>query len=432
MPPVTLSAQDAAALVRPVDSIGFGLGPANPHAFLRALSARDDFEDLTIGGALLLGLFDLVAKPGVHYRCGFYGPVERLYKDKGADVQLVPAGFRQFAPVLERLAPRVMAVQATPPDAAGACSLSLHFGATREELLRAGRDQSRVLVVELNGALPRTTALAGFDNTLPLELADVVIQSDEPLVALPATAPTPADERIAELAIGYVEDRTTLQTGIGAIPSIVAARLAEGGGGEYGVHSEMFTDGLMALHEAGKVTNVHKGQFEGVSVTTFALGSLAMYEWLDANPHVAFGPVSLVNDPSVIQRNRRFVSVNGAIQVDLYGQVVADAVAGRQISGVGGHEDFIAGADLETEDHSLVCLRSTVEVGGERRSRIVASLASGSVVSTPRHHTGTVITEFGAADLAGRTVRERALALAAIAHPEARDELEAAARQLDR
>jgi acyl-CoA hydrolase len=431
VPPVTLSAADAAALVRPVDSIGLGLGPANPHALLRALSARDDFEDLTIGGALLLGLFDLVAKPGVHYRCGFYGPVERLYKEKGADIQLVPAGFRQFAPVLERLSPRVMAAQATPPDAAGRCSLSLHFGATREELLRAGRDPDRVLVMELNEALPRTTPLQGFDNTIPLELADVVVETDEPLVELPPSAATEADERIAELAIGYVHERATLQTGIGAIPSMVATRLAERSGGEYGVHSEMFTDGLMALHEAGKVTNAHKGQFDGVSVTTFALGSLAMYRWLDANQDVAFGPVSVVNDPSVIQRNHRFVSVNGAIQVDLYGQVVADAVGGRQISGVGGHEDFIAGADLETEDHSLVCLRSTAQVGGERRSRIVASLEAGSVVATPRHHTGTVITEFGAADLAGRTVRERALALAAIAHPEVRDELEAAARGLD-
>ncbi len=432
MPPVTLAPDDAAARVRPVDSIGLGLGPANPHAFLRALSARDDFEDLTIGGALLLGLFDLIGKPGVHYRCGFYGPVERLYKARGADVQLVPAGFRQFAPVLEVLAPRVMAVQATPPDAAGRCNLSLHYGATRAELLRAGRDPDRVLVVELNEALPRTTALEGFDNTIPIDLVDVVVESDEPLVALPPPEPTPADEAIAELAIGYVQDRATLQTGIGAIPSIVAARLAEREGGEYGVHSEMFTDGLRALHEAGKVTNAHKGQFPGVSVTTFALGSLATYRWLHENPDVAFGPVSVVNDPSVIRRNRRFVSVNGDIQVDLYGQVVADAVGGRQISGVGGHEDFIAGADLDTEDRSLVCLRSTVEVDGERRSRIVASLEAGSVVATPRHHTNTVITEFGAADLAGRTVRERAVALAQIAHPEVRDELEAAAARLDR
>jgi len=138
-----------------------------------------------------------------------------------------------------------------------------------------------------------------------------------------------------------------------------------------------------------------------------------------------------VNDPAVIQRNRRFVSINGAIQLDLYGQVVADAVGGRQISGVGGHEDFVAGADLETEDRSLVCLRATVEVDGQVRSRIVPALPEGSVVSTPRHHTATVVTEFGVADLRGLTVRERASALAGIAHPEFRDELARAAARLD-
>jgi acyl-CoA hydrolase len=432
VPPVTLPAVDAAAMVRPVDTLGLGLGPANPHALLGALSQRDDFEDLTIGGALLLGLFDVIAKPGVHYRCGFYGPVERLYKSKGADIQLVPAGFRQFAPVLERLAPRVMAVQATRPDAQGRCSLSLHYGATRDELVAAGKDPGRVLIVELNERLPRTAALPGYDNTLDVDLADVLIESDEPLVALPAEAATEADDRIAELALDYVREGTTLQTGIGAIPSMVASRLAVRDGGDYGVHSEMFTDGLMALHRAGKVTNARKGLFDGMSVTTFALGSLELYAWLDGNSEVAFGPVAVVNDPSVIQRNHRFVSINGAIQVDLYGQVVADAVAGRQISGVGGHEDFIAGADLENEDRSVVCLRSTVELDGVLQSRIVAALEVGSIVSTPRHHTGTVVTEHGAAELNGRTVRERAIALAEIAHPSFREELRHAAERLDR
>ena len=431
MPAALLTAEEAAALVRPVDTVGFGLGPANPHALLRALSAREDLEDLTLGGALLLDLFEVVAKPGVHYRCGFYGPVERYYKALGADVQLVPAGFRQFAPVLERLVPRVMAAQATPPDVDGRMSLSLHFGATRDALLAAGRDPERVLIVEQNPALPWTSPLDGFDNTLPVALADVLVESAEPLASPPAPLADEADERIAEHALALVDERAPLQTGIGAIPSIVATRLAARPGGEYGVHTELLTDGLMALHEAGKVTNAHKGQFDGVSVTTFALGSPALYRWLDRNQAVAFGPVSVVNDPAVIQRNRRFVSINGAIQLDLYGQVVADAVGGRQISGVGGHEDFVAGADLETEDRSLVCLRATVEVDGHVRSRIVPALPEGSVVSTPRHHTATVVTEFGVADLRGLTVRERASALAGIAHPEFRDELARAAARLD-
>lgn len=428
---MTLSALDAAALVRPVDTLGFGLGPANPHALLAALSARDDFEDLVLGGALLLGLFDVLARRGVRYRCGFYGPVERLYKANGADIQLVPAGFRQFGSVLERFSPRVMAVQCAPPDAEGRLNLSLHFGATRDALLASGRDPNRVLICEVNAALPRTSALRGFDNTLPLDLVDVVVETDTAPVELPEPVITDADERIAEHCVELIPERATLQTGIGAIPSLVAAKLAEGSRGSFGVHSEMFTTGLMALHQAGKVTNAFKGQFEGVSVTTFALGTAELYRWLDDNVDVAFGPVSVVNDPSVLRRNARLVAINGAIEVDLYGQVVADAIGGRQVSGVGGHEDFVQAADLDLEDHSLVCLRSTIDLHGERRSRIVARLAEGSVVSTPRHHVATVVTEHGRAELAGLTVKERALALAAIAHPDFREDLERAAGETD-
>lgn len=428
--PSILTADEAAALLRPVDTLGLGLGPANPHALLEALSRRADWEDLVIGGALFLGLFDVLAHPGVHCRSGFYGPVERLYKQKGADIQLVPAGFRQFATVLERFAPRVMAVHATP-EAKGRFNLSLHYGATRDELLAAGADPARLLVVEANPNLPRTAALEGFDNTIPADIVDVVIETDAPLVALPAPEVTPADERIAELACDLVPDGATLQTGIGAIPSLVAERLAERTTARFGVHTEMLTDGLRILHEAGAVTNDRKGLYDGVSVTTFALGSAALYRWLDENQDVAFGPVSVVNDPDVIRRNASHVSLNGAMQVDLYGQIVADAIDGRQVSGVGGHEDFVSGADLDLAGRSLVCLRSTVEVGGQLRSRIVAALPAGSVVSTPRHHAGTVVTEHGTAELAGRSVRERAAALARIAHPSFREDLERAARALD-
>jgi acyl-CoA hydrolase len=432
MAPQTLTATQAAALFRPVDTFAVGLGPANPQALLAALSERDDFEDLTLGGALILGLYDLLAKPALHYRCGFFGPAERFYKSQGADIQLVPAGFRQFAPVLEEYSPRIMAVQATPPDAEGRCSLSLHYGATRRELLRAGHDPNRLLIVEVNPNLPRTRPLDGFDNTLSTDIIDVIVECDLPPVVLPDAQPAPQDEAIAEFALSLIPDRATIQTGIGGIPSIVAAKLAQREGGGYGVHSEMFTDGLMQLHLAGKVTNEHKGQFPGVSVTTFALGSAELYRWLDDNPAVAFAPVSLVNDPSVIAKNDRFISINGAITVDLFGQVVADSVEGRQISGVGGHEDFVAGAEFRLEDRSLICLHSTIEVGGEVRSRIVAGLPFGSIVSTPRHHTGTIITEFGSVELRGLTVRERAVKLASIAHPDFRDDLLAAADRLDR
>lgn len=425
--------EQAAALVRARDTIGFGLGPANPDAFLTALGERDDWEDLVLGGALLLGYYTVLTKPGVSYRCGFFGPAERVLLAQGHHIEHVPSGFRQFAPVLARFAPRIMTAQAAPPDAEGRVNLSLHMGATRDELIRAGTDPDRMLIVEVNPNLPRTRSLPPrFDNTLPVDVIDVLVEFDGEPYALEDPPPSEEDSAIAGLALEFVSDGSTLQTGIGAIPNMVATALASGDGGGYGVHSEMFTTGLMRLHLAGKVTNSAKGVFDGVSVTTFALGTADLYRWLDGNPDVAFLPVEVVNDPSVIGSNHKLVSVNGAICVDLYGQVVADSVDGKQISGVGGHEDFMAGADLHVDSHSLICMHSTVTLDGVKRSRILPLLPKGSVVSTPRHHTGVVVTEYGTAELTGLTVRERAKALADIAHPDFRAELHGVAEGLGR
>ena len=325
-----------------------------------------------------------------------------------------------------------MVVQAAPPEG-GAVNLSLHLGGIRDELLRAGRDPDRLLIVEVNPHLPRTKSLPPeYDNTIPLDAIDVLVESDGVPFALTEPPADEADDAIARIALSYVRDGSTLQTGIGAIPNIVAAELARGPLGGFGVHSEMFTTGLMLLHQAGKVTNDAKGVFDGVSVTTFALGVAELYQWLDGNEEVAFLPVDTVNDPAVIARNANLVSINGALSVDLYGQVMADTIDGRQISGVGGHEDFVAGAELHLDAHSLVCLRSTAVRAGEVVSRIAGLPPEGSVVSTPRHHTGVVVTEHGAAELTGCTVRERAHLLADIAHPDFRRELRKVADALGR
>ena len=430
MTPKMCTPEEAAGLIGTTDAVGFGLGPANPDAFLTALGGRDDWEDLTFGGALLLNYYPVFAHPNVNYRCGFFGPAERLLYAAGANIELVPGGFRQFAPILRRYNPRVMTVLAAPPEN-GTINLSLHLGATYDELVLAGQDPDRLLVVEVNPNLPRTHSLPpDFTNTIPLDLVDVLVESDATPFTLPIAPIDEVDMAIAEVAQSFITDGVTLQIGIGAVPNIVATKLAEGSGGGYGIHSEMFTDGIMLLHQAGKITNDAKHLFNGVSITTFALGSSELYAWLDGNEDVAFVPVQVVNDPTVISRNHAFVSINGAISVDLYGQVVADSVGGRQISGVGGHEDFVAGAEMGLDDHSLICLHSTAVFEGEVRSRIVAVLPEGSIVSTPRHHTGVIITEYGSADLSGCTVRERANALAEIAHPDFRAELRTRAAAL--
>ena len=294
-----------------------------------------------------------------------------------------------------------MVVQAAPPAESGAVNLALHVGATRPELLRAGRDPDRLLIVEVNANLPRTASLPpDFDNTIPLDMIDVVIESTGTPFALEEAAPDDVDAAIAGHALSYVHEGSTLQTGIGAIPNVVATKLAQGQLGGFGIHSEMFTTGLMRLHQAGKVTNGAKGVFDGVSVTTFALGSSELYRWLDGNLDVAFLPVETVNDPTVIAQNANLVSINGALSVDLYGQVVADSIEGRQISGVGGHEDFVArgrAASRRTLAHLFALDGATRRRPGVTDRR---RAARGRCRVDPRHHTGVVITEYGAAELA--------------------------------
>jgi acyl CoA:acetate/3-ketoacid CoA transferase beta subunit len=417
----------AIAVVRSTDTLAVPLGPGVPAGFLHALGERDDFQQLDIFGALLPDLFQLMTRDGVHYRSGFFGPAERFLRDAGASIDFVPADFRRFEPVLHRLHPRVVATAAAMPDGEWV-SLSLHAGATVDELHEAGADPDRLLVVECSPHFPRTLGLEP-DHThrLHLDEIDVLVQSDRAPLNLADPPATDAERAIAEHALRYIADGSTLQTGIGGIPSQIATLLAEGPMGDFGVHSEMFTSGLMRLHQAGKVTNRKGGRFDGMSITTFAAGVPELYEWLDRNHEVRFLPVKVVNSPEVIAANRHMVTINGALAVDLAGQVVADTIGGMQFSGIGGHEDFVSGPGLSDDGRSLVCLPASSTVGGQFVSRIMPSLPTGSVVSTPRHQVDVVITEYGAAELAGRTIRERALALAAIGHPDAREVLLAAA-----
>ena len=427
--PETVTASEAVARLRRDDSIGLPLGPGQPPGFAAALAERDDWDGLRLYVALLLVWSDAFKHPGVHMLSGFFGPVERALRDQGANLSFAPGDFRRLEPWLEAFAPRVMATVATPPDEAGWCSLSLHAGGSINELGRAGADPDRILLVETSPKFPRTAGLPPeHRHAIHFDQIDLLVESDaEPLV-IPEPEPSEIDEAIADNCRPFIPDGATLQTGIGGIPSAIVGHLAHGDGGDYGVHGEMFTNGLMRLHQAGKVTN-RKGTFDGVSVATFAGGSRELYEWLDGNDAVAFLPVDIVNSPELIARNRHMVTINAAMEVDVHGQVVADTIHGTQYSGIGGHEDFVAGPGLSLDDRALVCLPSTVTAGGELRSRIVPWFDAGAVITTPRHQVDVIVTEHGAAELQGLTVHQRGLALAEVAHPDFRDELrEAAAR----
>ncbi len=417
----------AVGAIRPDDSLAVPLGPGVPGGFMHALGERDDFTRLEVFGALLPDLYQLFMRKGVHYRSGFFGPAERFLRDAGASIDFVPADFRRFEPILQHLAPRVMATAAAPP-VDGWVRLSVHAGAGIDELHRAGADPDRVLLVEVSEKYPRTHGLPpDHMHRLSLDEIDILVESDRAPLDLADAPPTAEEIAIAEHAMAYFQNGSTVQTGIGGIPSQIATILAASDLEDLGVHSEMFTTGLMRLHQSGKVTNRKGSEFDGFTPTTFAAGIPELYEWLQDNDQVRFLPVRLVNSPERIARNRHMVTINGGMAVDLSGQVVADTIFGKQWSGVGGHEDFVSGPGLSADGRSLICLPSTSSINGELVTRIVPELPMGSVISTPRHQVDVIVTEFGAAELQGKTIRERATALAEIGHPDFRDELQAVA-----
>jgi len=422
------SADEAAALVRDRDVILLPLAPAQPTGLLRALGRRDGFSELRLICALLQERFALLERPGVHVVSQFFGHVERALRAEGVPIDHLTSDFHGLELIAQREQPRIVASATAPPDEDGYLSFGVHAGASELPFFAAARDPQRLAIAEVNAHMPATRGLPAFgDHRIHCSQVDVIVEHDGPLQELSGKQRGDADRRIAEHASTLVQDGATLQFGIGGVPNEIAKILADGPRGDFGIHTEMLVDGVKLLHDAGKVRN-QKGIYDGHSVCTFALGTRALYDWAGREPSLRFLPVSATNLPSLIIRNRRMISVNAAIMIDLAGQVVADTVAGRQHSGVGGHESFVCGAREAEGGASILCLHATATVHGERRARIVAELPPGSVVTTPRHQVQWVATENGIANLFGRSQRERAECLIALADPDHRDELRAAAR----
>lgn len=424
------SPRAAADLLQAEDSLAVPIATGQPTAFLNALGERTDFRDLTMFSGLLIEPYAFLQQPGVRLISGFYGPIERLLRQAGARVQYLPADFLGWERYARLAPPRVVATALAPMDERGFFSLGLHAGASFNAFLAAARDPHRLAIGEVNRDIPRVLGLGRYGgHRIHVADLDCIVESDRPVFVLPEESVSEEDKAIARHVEALIPDGATLQTGIGAVPNIVAQLLASGTKGDFGIHTEMLVDGIMHLHYAGKVTN-HKGVYDGFSVCTFAAGSRALYQWMDRNPEVRMLPVAQVNDPAIIRRNRRMVSINGALGVDLAGQVMADTLGARQYSGVGGHELFVIGAHDSDGGKSMICLHSTAHVQARTVSTIVAALPLGTRVTTPRHHVQYVVTEHGVADLGLLTDSERAAALCAIAHPDFRDELRAAARTL--
>jgi 4-hydroxybutyrate CoA-transferase len=317
----------------------------------------------------------------------------------------VPALFRRGILPLD-----VALIQVSPPDRHGYCSLGVSVDATRAAVQAARR-----VVAQVNPRMPRTHG----DGLLHVKEIDYAVETDDPLPEVPPHRLSEAETAIGRHCAGLVEDGATLQTGIGAIPDAVLAALR--GHKNLGVHTEMFSDGLIDLIETGVVNGEKKRTHPGKVVSSFVMGTRRLYDFIDDNPYIAMLDIAYVNDTSVIRRNPKVTAVNSAIEVDVTGQVCADSIGTRLYSGVGGQMDFIRGASLSEGGKPIIALPSTTSRG---ESRIVSFLKPGAGVVTTRAHVHYVVTEYGVADLYGKNLRQRARALIEVAHPGHRAALE--------
>ncbi len=308
------------------------------------------------------------------------------------------------------LKPDVALVMVTPPDENGMCSLGVSVDYTYAAVKNAW-----TVIAQVNPCMPWT----GERSLISVKEIDLFVEHEAPIIELNPPKIGEVERAIGEHVASLVHDGDCLQLGIGAIPDAVLLFLKDKK--DLGIHSEMFSDGVVELVEAGVITNKRKNYHQGVSVANFLMGTKRLYDFVDHNPDVMIAPADYVNNPRIIAQNDNLVSINSCVQVDLMGQVCAEMVGSKQISGVGGQVDFVRGAAMSRGGRSILAFPSTAAKGTV--SKIVAQLDAGAAVTTSRNDVHYIVTEFGIAELKGKTLRERARALIAIAHPKFRAEL---------
>jgi acyl-CoA hydrolase len=410
-----VSAAEAVSHVRSGHQVFVQGGAATPTPLIEALVARaDDLRDVGI-------LHVHTEGPAPHLAPEMAGHFRHRALFIGANARpAVNEGRADYVPVLLSDIPELFTngilpldavfLNVTPPDAHGYCSLG-----TSVDCTLAATHAAKMVVAQINPAVPRTLG----DSFIHVDEIDYGVEVDRPPYEHLADPLGDVERRIGEYVAELVPDGATIQMGIGSIPTAVG--LALRGKKDLGVHTELFTDPVLDLVEAGAITGAAKEVNRYKIVTAFLMGSRRLYDFIDDNPMIEMRPVDYTNDTAVIRRFRKMVAVNSAISIDLTGQVSADSIGTRFYSGVGGQMDFMRGAALAEEGRAIIALPSTA--AGGSLSRIVPVLAEGAGVVTSRAHVRTVVTEYGVAELFGRSVRERAAALIAIAHPDFRDEL---------
>lgn len=410
-----VSAEAAVAGIRSGQQLYLQCAAATPSVLLDALVARaPELHDVSVLHLHCEGPGPHLAPemaPHFRHRALFIGPNARAAVNEGR-ADYIPAFLSDVPRLFDAglLPLDAVFVNATPPDAHGFCSLG-----TSVEAMHAAIRTAKTVIVQFNRSIPRTLG----ESFIHVDEIDLAVECDVPPYTVGMGEIGDVERRIGEFVAELVPDGSTIQMGIGGIPTAVGAALA--GKHDLGVHTEMFTDVVVDLVEAGVVNGSQKERNRGKIVAAFLMGSPRLYQFVHDNPMIEMRSVDFTNDTHVIRTFSRMRAINSAIEVDLTGQIVADSIGHRMYSGVGGQMDFVRGASLATEGRAIIALPSTAAHGAQ--SRIVASLHEGAGVVTTRAHARTIVTEWGVAELWGRSLGQRAEALISIAHPDFRDQL---------
>lgn len=418
--------EEAVQAVKSGDWVDYTTNVCFPTLLDAALARRrDQLTDVKIRGNLLFGPIQTVecdpSREHFCYNSWHCSAYERRLCDRGL-CSYIPMLFRNVVPYYRHfLTVNVAMMAVTPMDRHGYFNLSCAAGVAKGIL-----DKADIVILEVNEHLPRI--YGGFDECIHIDQVDFIVEgAHPPLPQFHIAPPTEEDLRIADWIVPHIPSGATLQLGIGAMPNVIGARLAESDLQGLGMHTELCGDAYYELFRAGKLTNARKAIHKNKGVTGIVFGSQALYDWVDENPGVMVAPLEYVNAPETIGQLDDMISINSCISADLYGQVCAESAGLRQISGTGGQLDYLTGASMSRGGKAFICMSSSFTgKDGVRRSRIVPHF-QGDIVTDPRSQAYYLVTEYGGVNLAGRSTWERAEGLISIAHPDFREELIAAA-----
>lgn len=417
------SADAAAKIVKSGDVVFLGEFVQNVEAMDNALAARkDELKDViivTTTRAKPLKCVEADKDRSVFtWDDWHFSGMARKYSEQRL-VNYIPFTYHQGPEIIAKYNKvDVVCLQVTPMDETGFFNFS-----TSNSIGYAYCQKASKIIVEVNTSIPR--CLGGASEGIHISEVDMIIEgSNCPLIQLPASPVTETDKEIAKYVMELIEDGSTIQLGIGGLPNVVGSMIAQSDLKDIGVHTEMLADSYLEMYEAGRITGKKKNIDKGKMVYTFAMGSKKLYDFMHNNPVCASYPVNYTNDPRIIGLNDKVVAINNALEVDLFSQVASESNGSRQISGTGGQLDFIMGAFNSRGGKGLICISSTYkDKDGTVHSRIVPTFSPGTIVTCPRSITHYVITEFGCAQMKGKSTWQRAESLIDIAHPDFKEDM---------